>query len=193
MSFSSGGTDPRGPLAAMARFDWHTALTGGLIAVLLGVVVMAWPGSTLVVLGVLFGLYLVIAGVAQVAAASASGLPGGLRALGLISGALSILLGLFCFRSALESVFLLGVWIGIGWLFRGVSATFAALDAPAMPGRGWAVFLGIVSTLAGIVLISDPIGSLATLAVFAGIWLLIVGGAEIGHAFALRSEARRRA
>jgi uncharacterized membrane protein HdeD (DUF308 family) len=177
----------------MARFDWHAALTGGLIAVLLGIVVLAWPGRTLVVLGVLFGLYLVIAGIAQVAAASASGLPGGLRGLALISGALSILLGLFCFRSALQSVFLLGVWIGIGWLFRGVSATFAALDAPTMPGRGWAVFFGIISALAGIVLISDPIGSLATLAVLSGIWLLVLGGAEIGHAFALRSEARKRA
>ena len=193
MANSPGGADPRGPMAVLARFDWHAALTGGLIALLLGIVVLAWPGRTLVVLGVLFGLYLLVAGITQVVRASAHGLPGGLRALGLISGALSILLGLFCFRSVLQSVVLLGFWIGIGWLFRGVSATFAVLDAPAVPGRGWALFFAIITALAGIVLISDPIGSLATLALLAGVWLIVLGGAEIGHAFAVRSEARRQA
>jgi uncharacterized membrane protein HdeD (DUF308 family) len=192
MAHSHEGADPRGPMAALARFDWHAALTGGLIAFLLGIVVLAWPGRTLVVLGVLFGLYLLVAGITQVVRASAHGVPGGMRALGLISGALSILLGLFCFRSALQSVLLLGLWIGIGWLFRGTSFTFAALDAPSVPGRGWAIFFGIMTTLGGIVLISDPIGSLAALAVLAGIWLIVLGAVEIGHAITLRSEARGR-
>jgi uncharacterized membrane protein HdeD (DUF308 family) len=190
MAYPPEGADPRGPLAALAKFGWHAALTGGLIAAVLGIVVMAWPGRTLVVLGVLFGLYLIVAGIAQVVAASSHGLPGGMRALVAISGALSILLGLFCFRSVFQSVLLLGIWIGIGWLIRGVSGTFAALEAPSMPGRGWAVFFSIVTALAGIVLITDPIGSLATLAVLSGIWLLVLGAVEIGHAFALRSATR---
>jgi uncharacterized membrane protein HdeD (DUF308 family) len=188
MAYPPEGADPRGPLFALARFGWHSALAGGLIAVLLGVVVLAWPGRTLVVIGVLFGLYLVVSGIAQVVGASAAGLPGALRALGFISGALSILLGLFCFRSAFQSVLLLGIWIGIGWLFRGVAATFAVLDAPAAPGRGWALFFSVMTALAGIVLITDPIGSLAALAVLSGIWLIVLGGAEIGHAIALRSR-----
>jgi uncharacterized membrane protein HdeD (DUF308 family) len=184
----SGG--PGGPLIGLARYNWHSALGAGLVAIVLGVVVLVWPKSTLVVLGVLFGVYLVISGVLQIVMASAPDLTGGLRALGFISGALFILLGLFCFRGSFESVTLLGIWIGIGWLFRGVAATFAALDAPAMPGRGWTLFFGVITAIAGIVLISDPIGTLAALAWLGGIWLVLLGVIEVGHAFALRSRAR---
>jgi uncharacterized membrane protein HdeD (DUF308 family) len=132
----------------------------------------------------------VVAGVLQIVMAAAPDLTGGLRALGFISGVLFVLLGLFCFRGAFESVTLLGIWIGIGWLFRGVAATFAALDAPSVPGRGWTLFFGIVTALAGIVLIVDPVGSLSALAVLAGIWLVVLGVVEVAHAFALRSRAR---
>lgn len=183
------GGAPGGRLAELARFGWHTALAAGLIAVVLGVVVLAWPDRTLVVLGVLFGLYLLISGIAQIVAAAGAHVSGGLRALGFVSGALFILLGLMCFRSTFRSVALLGIWIGIGWLFRGIAGTFSAIDAPSVPGRGWAVFFSIVMALAGVVLIVDPIGSLATLAVLAGIWLIVLGAMEIGHAFVLRREA----
>ena len=195
MAFFSMGGDapdraPGGPLAELGRFNWHSALGAGLVAIVLGVVVLAWPASTLVVLGVLFGLYLVISGVLQISMAAAPHISGGLRALGFIGGALFILLGLFCFRSAFESLVLLGIWIGIGWLFRGISGTFAVLDAPSFPGRGWTLFFSIITALAGIVLITDPVGSVAALAVLAGIWLVILGAMEVGHAFALRSRTR---
>jgi uncharacterized membrane protein HdeD (DUF308 family) len=52
------------------------------------------------------------------------------------------------------------------------------------------MFLSVITAIAGVVLITDPIGSLATLALLAGVWLIILGGMEIGHAFGLRSRAR---
>ena len=112
---------PEGRLTQLARFGWHTALAVGVIAIVLGIVVLAWPDRTLVVVGVLFGLYLLISGIGQIVMASGAHVSGGLRALGFVSGALFILLGLMCFRSSFRSVALLGIWIGIGWLFRGVA------------------------------------------------------------------------
>ena len=184
------GGAPDGRLTQLARFGWHTALAVGLAAVILGLIVLLWPDRTLVVVGVLFGIYLLFAGIGQIVMASGAHVSGGLRALGFVSGALFILLGLMCFRSAFQSVTLLGIWIGIGWLFRGTAGTFSAMDAPAVPGRGWTVFFSIIMALAGVVLIVDPIGSLATLTVLAGIWLVVLGGMEIGHAFVLRRAAR---
>ncbi|GAA1936380.1 HdeD family acid-resistance protein [Kitasatospora viridis] len=185
---------PPSPLAALAKFGWHTALVLGLLAVLLGVVVLAWPGRTLEVIGVLFGIYLLVSGILQVVLASTVHLATALRVLGFISGALSILLGLLCFRGAYQSVLLLSLWIGIGWLFRGVTATVAALDLPSgTPGRGWQVFLGVITALAGVILLVDPFSSIYALAVMAGIWLLLIGVVEIGHAISLRSRTRHLA
>ncbi|GGP86424.1 hypothetical protein GCM10010278_76100 [Streptomyces melanogenes] len=140
--------------------------------------------------GVLFGVYLLVSGIFQLSSALGTHASTGLRVMAFISGTLSILLGLLCFRSALESVLLLAVWIGTGWLFRGITLTLAAAGDPYMPARGWLLFAGIASTLGGIVLIASPFKSVAVLTVLAGCWLLALGVTEIVTAFRLRGHAR---
>lgn len=45
---------------------WKATLVSGVLAVVLGVLVLAWPGITLLVAAICFGAYLLITGVAQV-------------------------------------------------------------------------------------------------------------------------------
>ncbi|MEU2507396.1 HdeD family acid-resistance protein [Streptomyces sp. NPDC007863] len=182
---------PQGPLAMLAGAAWQALLLAGVVALVLGVLVLVWPGASLLAAGVLFGLYLLFSGVMQLIAAFGTHATTSLRVLAFISGALSILLGLFCFRGATQSILLLALWIGIGWLFRGITQTVAAASDPAMPARGWQVFLGIVSAVAGVVLIVSPLESVAVLTLLGGIWLIAVGAAEIVTAFQIRSRAKR--
>jgi uncharacterized membrane protein HdeD (DUF308 family) len=180
-----------GPLQRLARDAWQAVLLIGISAVLLGTLVLAWPGATLVVLGVLFGIYLLVSGVLQIVAAFGTHAEASLRVLAFISGALSIALGVFCFRSAFESILLLAVWIGVAWLFRGIAQTAAAASDAAMPARGWQLFAGIVGTLAGLIVIASPFNSIGVLTVFAGIWLVVTGVAEIVSSLRIRSHAKR--
>jgi uncharacterized membrane protein HdeD (DUF308 family) len=179
------------PLQRLARDAWQAVLLIGISAALLGALVLAWPGATLVVLGVLFGIYLLVSGVLQIAAAFGTHAEASLRVLAFISGALSIMLGVFCFRSAFESILLLAVWIGVAWLFRGIAQTAAAASDVAMPARGWQLFAGIVGTIAGLVVIASPFNSIGILTVFAGIWLIVTGVAEIVSSLRIRSHAKR--
>ncbi|GGU99107.1 hypothetical protein GCM10010275_42420 [Streptomyces litmocidini] len=182
---------PPGPLGMLAGAAWQALLAAGLVAVVLGgVLVLVRPGASLVAAGVLFGLYLLFSGVMQLVAAFGTHTTTALRVMAFISGALPILLGLFCFRDALQSILLLALWIGIGWLFRGITQSVAAASDPAIPARGWQVFLGIVSALAGIVLIVSPLESAAVLTLLGGIWLIAVGTVEVVTAFQVRSRAR---
>ncbi|MEV7674048.1 MULTISPECIES: HdeD family acid-resistance protein [unclassified Streptomyces] len=180
-----------GPLGMLAGAAWQALLLAGFVALVLGVLVLVWPGASLVVAGVLFGLYLLFSGVMQLVAAFGTHVSTALRVMAFISGALSILLGLLCFRGAMQSILLLALWIGIGWLFRGITQTVAAASDPAMPARGWQVFLGVVSALAGVVLIVSPLESAAVLTLLGGIWLVAVGAVEIVTALQVRSRARK--
>ncbi|MFI6490317.1 HdeD family acid-resistance protein [Streptomyces sp. NPDC050564] len=182
--------EPEGPLHFLSRATWQTVLVAGIAALVLGVLVLIWPGASLLVAGVLFGLYLIFSGVLQLVAAFGTHAATSLRVMAFISGTLSILLGLFCFRGAMQSILLLALWIGIGWLFRGITQTIAAASDPSVPARGWQVLLGIVSFLAGIVLIASPFESVAVLTVVGGCWLVAVGLVEIIMAFRIRSGAR---
>ncbi|MFG3099987.1 HdeD family acid-resistance protein [Streptomyces sp. NPDC048182] len=191
----TGGPEPEpafeGPLHLLSRAAWQTVLLTGIASLVLGVLVLVWPGASVVAAGVLFGLYLVVSGVLQLAAAFGTHRTTSLRVLAFISGAVSILLGLFCFRGPLQSVLLLGLWVGIGWLFRGITQTVAAAHDPSVPARGWQVFLGIVTVLAGIVLIDSPYESVAVLTVVGGCWLVAVGVVEVVTALGIRSRARK--
>ncbi|MEU2420537.1 HdeD family acid-resistance protein [Streptomyces sp. NPDC007851] len=179
-----------GPLHALAKAAWQTVLITGIASLILGILVLVWPGATLLAAGVLFGIYLLISGIFQLVAAFGTHKTTSLRVLAFISGALSILLGLFCFRGPLESILLLALWIGIGWLIRGITQTIAAVHDPAVPARGWLIFLGIVTFIAGIVLIVSPFQSVAVLTLVAGIWLVVVGIVEIVSSFGIRGRAK---
>lgn len=178
-------------LHRLARYAWQAVLATGVVALVLGVLVLMWPGETVLVAGILFGLYLVVGGILQVTAAFGTHGTTSLRVLAFISGALSILLGLLCFRSAFESILLLALWIGIGWLFRGIIQIVSAVSDANLPARGWQGFFGAISMLAGIALIDSPLSSIGLLTVLGGAWLIALGVVEIITAFRVRAHAKR--
>ncbi|MFC9910521.1 HdeD family acid-resistance protein [Streptomyces sp. NPDC059862] len=186
------GPEPpfEGPLHLISRAAWQVVLVTGIASLVLGILVLFWPGATLLAAGILFGLYLLISGVLQLASAFGTHKTTSLRVLAFISGALSILLGLFCFRGAMQSILLLALWIGIGWLFRGIAQTLAAASDPAVPARGWQLLLGIVTVLAGVVLIVSPFESVAVLTIVGGCWLIAVGIVELLTALRIRALTR---
>ncbi|MFD3419680.1 HdeD family acid-resistance protein [Streptomyces decoyicus] len=190
------GTEPRdvseaGGLNALANMAWQFLLIMGLAAIALGVLVLAWPVQTLRVIGVLFGIYLLATGVFQLASAFGTHVPRHLRVLHFVAGALFILLGLVCFRGTLQSILLLALWIGFGWLLRGIMVTATAASAEDIPARGWQIFSGVIMALAGIVLIVSPFSSIAALALVVGIMAIVVGAVEVFHAIKMRMELGR--
>lgn len=180
-----------GPLHVLSRAAWQVVLLTGVASLVLGVLVLVWPDASLFVVGLLFGVYLLVSGVLQLVAAFGTHRTASLRVLAFVSGALSILLGLFCFRGPMQSILLLALWIGIGWLFRGITQTLAAASDSSMPARGWQIALGVLTFVAGVVLIDSPFESVAVLTLVGGIWLLVVGVTEIVTAFCIRGRARR--
>ncbi|MFH8219263.1 HdeD family acid-resistance protein [Streptomyces sp. NPDC018057] len=180
-----------GPLHFLSRAAWQAVLVTGVAALVLGILVLLWPGASLLVAGVLFGVYLVVSGVLQLVSAFGTHKSTALRVLAFASGALSILLGLFCFRGAMQSILLLALWIGIGWLIRGITQTIAAIHDRTALARGWQIFLGVLTFIAGIVLIDSPLESVAVLTLIGGWWLIVVGVMEIVTAFRIRGHAQQ--
>jgi uncharacterized membrane protein HdeD (DUF308 family) len=162
--------------------------------VILGVVILVWPGQTLLVASVLFGVYLVVSGAVMVFLAfSWPGSSGGARFLYFISGVASVILGILAFRHLGEgyAYLLLAIWVAVGFIFRGVSAVAAAISFPSFPGRGWAVFFGIISAIAGVVVLAYPFDSLVTLTLVVGVWLIVLGVMEVISGFAIRSDVKK--
>jgi uncharacterized membrane protein HdeD (DUF308 family) len=172
---------------------WKSTLISGLLALVLGVLVLVLPGDSLVIAAVLFGLYLLVTGAAQVVFAFSLHVSAGGRVLLFISGAASLVLAVLCFRHFGEgyALLLLAIWIGVGFIFRGVATSISAISDPHLPGRGWQISLGLISLLAGIVMIASPFETLAILTLIVGIWLVVIGAFEVVSSFGIRSASNR--
>jgi uncharacterized membrane protein HdeD (DUF308 family) len=158
----------------------------GVLSLALGVTVLAWPQISVLAAAIAFGVYLLITGGAQVVFAFSLHVSAGSRILLFISGAASLILAVLAFRHFGNAVLLLAIWIGVGFIFRGVATTVSAISDPDLPGRGWSIFIGVISLLAGIVVMASPFESIVTLALVVGIWLAVLGIFEILSAFRIR-------
>jgi uncharacterized membrane protein HdeD (DUF308 family) len=178
---------------SVVRHLWKSVLALGVLTLIVGAAVLVWPGQSIVVAGILFVVYLLVSGIAQVIGAFTVYSPAASRVLLFISGALSIALGVFALRDYNDGapVWLLALWIGFGFIFQGVTETALAISVKELPERGWYIFLGVLTSIAGVVTIAWPISSIVVLSIIAGVWLVVIGTTEMVWALNVRSEARK--
>jgi uncharacterized membrane protein HdeD (DUF308 family) len=174
----------------MLQHLWKSTLLSGILAVILGVLVLAWPGITIVVAAIFFGAYLLVTGFAQVIFAFSLHVSAGGRILLFISGAAALILAVLCFRSLENSILLLAIWVGVGFIFRGTATAVSAISDPTLPGRWWEIFIGVISLVAGVVVLASPFESIATLTFVIGIWLIVIGVFEVVSSFGIRKGGK---
>ena len=171
---------------------WKWTLAAGVLSVVLGGIVLAWPGPTILVAATLFGVYLLLTGFIGLFMAFTLPRSVGMRVLLFICGVLSVLLAILSFRHFGDgyAILLLSLWIGIGFIFQGISAITAAISESNLPGRGWYVVLGVISMIAGVVVLGWPFDSIVVLVFVAGVWLVVLGVVQIIQAFQIRKDAK---
>ena len=157
----------------------HTGLRVaiGILSIVVGILVLTRPVDTLCFVAILFGIQLVILGVVRIVlAASASGVPGWLKILSIVLGILTIIAGVICFTRPQASLFILAILLAVGWIADGIADLARGFGRDRSGGeRTYLIILGIVSIIAGLVVVIFPGPSLVLLAQVAGIALLIIG------------------
>jgi uncharacterized membrane protein HdeD (DUF308 family) len=172
--------------------DWRAAFLVGLATAILGIIVAAVPETSLAVIAVLLGVLVIISGIYNVVEAFRGEEHG--RVWRGIAGVVFIVAGLVLIRHLHLSLALIGLVIGLTWVVQGLAALIAGISgAPTRMGTGWAIFFGVISLIAGIVVISAPIASITTLAVLMGIWFIVMGLMEMFGAFAFRHAVKHAA
>jgi uncharacterized membrane protein HdeD (DUF308 family) len=180
-----GGTDVHDHVTRVGR-SWWPALFG-VVSIIAGVLALAWPGPTLLVLAVLFGIELIVWGIYRLVGAITFGdAGGGARTLWAILGVLSLLLGFYALRHIVITLLSLGLLLGIFWLVDGIGLIVSAVEHRNMPGRGLSLLSGVLGVIAGLVLLVWPAISILTLAWLAGLWLLVLGVMQVSVAMQLR-------
>jgi uncharacterized membrane protein HdeD (DUF308 family) len=171
---------------------WKFTMTWGALSAALGALILAWPGTSILVASTLFGVYLLVSGFAGVAMAFTLPESAGMRVMLFISGALSVVLAVLCFRNFGDPypVLLLSIWIGVSFIVQGFAIVAVAVSYKALPSRGWYGVLGVLSVIAGAVVVAWPWDSIVVLTLYAGIFLVVMGIVQIVQGFVMRSDSK---
>ena len=157
----------------------------GLATLILGIIVIAFPGASLGFIAVLLGVLVLISGGFDLVRAFNADERH--RAWLGIAGVVFLAAGIILILHVNLTMRLIAVAVGITWIVQGLAALFSGLAGG--PGRGWWITFGLISLIAGIVVIATPLASLAFLAVLLGVWFIVMGVFEIAGALVLRHAA----
>jgi uncharacterized membrane protein HdeD (DUF308 family) len=149
----------------------------GVLAIIIGIVALAWPGVTILSLVILFAVYAFIDAGLQAVRAFGSG------SAGPVLGHLLAWPG----ATALVLVLIVGFWA----FFGGFAEIFAAFRGGETAGtRTLFLIGGLVSIVFGIVLFSRPGLGAVTLALLFGLFALTYGVSQIAMGSHLRQAGR---
>ena len=167
---------------------WAWILAFGIVSILAGLVAIFWPSATLVIIAIVFAVQLIVGGVFRfVGAFAIPGETGWLRALQAILAVLSFVVGVYLLGHVALSLLVLALLLGFYWVMHGVIELFVAIGHPELPGRAWMILSGLLSVLAGVLLIVVPGISLFALTLVLGVWLVLFGVMLAAQAFQVRS------
>ena len=169
-------------IAQLAK-EWWLAAVVGVVSLVCGVLAIVYPDVTLLAIGIIFGFYLLMAGIFELVDAIV-GDPSS-RALSAIVGVVALIAGLICLRRPGDSLLALVVVLGAFLIVTGVARLVRAFAS--VEHRGLSLFATVVDLILGIRILSWPDESLVTLAVFFGISLIFRGAFALVAAFQLRN------
>lgn len=172
-------------LGAADTSKWWIPVVLGALSILVGFLALIWPGATLLVTGIMFGILLIFVGGGNLAFAFSGERSTGWRIAGGILGVLTVFVGIvLLFRpgaSVLTAAWVLGFWFlvtGVVQFIQGIAHH---------ESRWWNLIFGVIGIIAGGIILGSPAIGLATLVLICGIGFMVRGVVAIALGFAIRS------
>jgi uncharacterized membrane protein HdeD (DUF308 family) len=160
-----------------------------IAALVIGVLVLVWPQSTVSILAVLLGIYFVVLGILRVIAGiTDKDLNGGGRVANLIIGALVLAGGVIVIRNPFETAVFVVLLIGVSWIFEGIATL---VDTARGHGDGVSIVIGILIAIAGVLIILFADGVAIGYAIFFGVTLIVVGILDLVLLFRVGSAVKQ--
>ena len=163
-------------------------IIGAILSAIFGVLILTATGQVLEVVAVLFGLYFIVRGAVRLGTGLFSSAFGGAgRALNIIIGALLLVVGVLAVFHPAEILAVIGILIGISWIIDGI---VSLVESSKSPSKAFSIIAGIISVIAGFVVVLLPLEGVAVLTMIAGIFLLIIALFQIIGAMMIGKVAK---
>jgi uncharacterized membrane protein HdeD (DUF308 family) len=162
----------------------------GVIALIVGILILVWPGKTAMVVTAIVAIYAIAGGLVYLGLGIFSKSMGGWARVGhIVLGLVFIVAGIIAFmnlaQTAVWLAVFLGILVGVMWIVEGVVALTTIGGARS---KGWTVFFAVLSIIAGIILLFSPLWGAIVLWWLLGISLVVLGILQIIRAFTFSAK-----
>ena len=153
------------------------AIVLAVVTMVLGLVMVFWPGISAVAICYLMGAVCIAAGIYEIIRYFDLGLIGVLFRYDLFLGIMSVLAGVLLLLHPNGALVILPVILGFYIILASVFSIQISTEARHFGFSGWwgALLLGIAGAVLGVLMIFDPFKGAKALMIFTGISLLVTG------------------
>ncbi len=172
---------------------WGSFVFRGLIALIIGILVLIWTGLAVQIVVTLFGILVIIAAILSLILALKSPSGATHSIVLLIVGILGIIVGVAAILYPWIAAAALTLIIAILMLFAGFLDLSVAVFHPEFTEHRWLLgFTGALSViLGGIFFFLPTLGAIVLVAVYLGIFAIIYGVLSIIIGFVIRKELKK--
>jgi uncharacterized membrane protein HdeD (DUF308 family) len=176
---------------AMLR-DWRGAfLASGAVCLVLGIILLVWPGGTLRLIAILLGIALLLLGASRlVSAATDRDEAGSHRLARAAAGVLWLVAGILVLTHLHATLRTFAVIVALAWIVAGAAEAYGALTRGG-DGRTRALIIGLLNIAFGIILIVWTKPTVTVLIWLIGLWLIALGLLQLYLGYRTGREARR--
>lgn len=175
------------PVAAQL---WGLGIASGVVSILFGIVALFWPGLTVALFIMLFGVFVLVWGIIGLIVSIATISTNKFWWLELIFSVLAVGLAVYLLRNPEAAATIFIFFIGLTFLVRGVVDIIEGLFDGEAAGsqRVFSVVLGVLGVIAGIITLTNPVTAGLAVVWIVGLYAVLYGALIIAFAFRTKAE-----
>lgn len=168
---------------------WWVLAVNGLIALLLGILIISTPATTLIIIGKYFGLVILVGGLVLLFTAFYNIKKEKSYGLILIESVITIILGILILIYTRKTLEIFVILIGIWAIIIGISQLAILIDKNySVSGKYLFLFNGLLTVVLGVFMLFNPFAMGQFFITLAGICAIIFGALLIFFAFKIKER-----
>jgi uncharacterized membrane protein HdeD (DUF308 family) len=173
--------------------NWWILLIAGILLIAAGIVVFCYPTVSLKVLSILFGVVILVSGIAQLALAISTGNYFLTRGYIVAGGILNVFLGIILLANPDWTILIMPILLGLWMLYESFMIMGAGSDMSMfrITGSGWTIAMGVLLLMLAIMTLiwNNSVGA-AMVVVLTGIAFILDGIFAIYASFCLKDVSK---